>query len=525
MAVPTFTRYTQLPLRTEHRWDAEWTVQQALEDLKLGRFEEPALLADAILTDDRVRGVMDTRVNGMLGLGMDFEEEGDDDKDELSDAREQVLELARECREQMLPEEESAEFIAKAHLVGIQAGELVWDRGDQRLTPRLKAWDSQFLYWVWDPAKRPEQMFWLITAEGEVNLTPGDGHWVLYAPYGYYFGWRRGLLRNLSRLWLDRAYALRDWARRSERNGLGVTVGEVPQAANQKDKSTFINGLKRMASESTIIAPTGIGPNADQKFGVSMVDTKEGEISQFYAEHFRQIDTSIAVCVLGQNLTTDISRGGSSRAAAQVHENVRRDFLRYDAMSWSRFVEEQVFKPWAEVNFGSRELAPRPKIDVDPPEDLKNTADGLASLGQALAAFQQAGAPVDQRKLLDQQGVPVTDEEREPAPPAKPDEKPAEKPAALRLTSSTARRRTGSRKARRYLDDLAVRARELAAKAVRSDIERLMKAVKDATTLEEVRHRVLAAYHGLSPSQLEQLVEKAMTLSHLAGRAAVIEDL
>ena len=50
-----------------------------------------------------------------------------------------------------------------------------------------------------------------------------------------------------------------------------------------------------------------------------------------YERFCEYIDRQVSKAVLGQTLTSDLPRGAGSRAAAQVHDGVRRDILGADA--------------------------------------------------------------------------------------------------------------------------------------------------------------------------------------------------
>ncbi len=509
MSRPPLSRYTQLPASVQHSWDAWPVVDAALQELEVGQFGTPALLADALLADDRVAGVLATRINGLLGLPLEFVAQGDDAGEEPSNKFSRVSGLAKAALPEMLPEHALGSMLRWGILHGVSVGELTWKRRGDLWMPTLRVWHNQWLYWVWDAARAPEKQLWLITASGPVNVTPGDGHWVVHTPFGNYFGWLQGLIRPLAKLWLDRQFVFRDWARRSERNGLGITIGRVPQNADDASKKTFRTGLMNLASESTIIAPTIDEKN---RFDVEMLDTREQQGTTGFAEHVKQLDTSIAVCVLGQNLTTEVK--GGSKAAAQVHENVRRDFLRADAAALSATLYRQVFLPWARINWGDEALAPVPRWNVEPPDDRKETATALAQLATALQAFQEAGAPVDVRALLDEQGVPLTDEEA-----AKPGDQ-----AVLRLLRMNGPSGPHVR-GRLYADNLADHAKGAGAAAVEPDSETLLRLIGEAKDFPDLRERLGSAFGELGPDRLAELTEKALLMAELAGRHGLLEGV
>jgi len=299
-------------------------------------------------------------------------------------------------------------------MLGIGLAEVLWETSDGSWQPRLKVWHPSFLWWRWDT-----RSYWLNTQDGQVEIPEGgSGKWLVYCPYGYYRGWMDGRVRPLSLPWLVRGWARRDWARYSEVHGIPAKKAIVPPTADVDQKSRFTRMLANLGSEPVIECEQGQDGN---RFDYELVEAKANSWECF-SRLLEHADTAIAVTLLGQNLTTEVKQG--SRAAAQVHNSVRRDFLRADAATLGRALRKGLLQPWARFNFGHEELAPRPAWGTEPPEDAAAEADALQKLAVALGAFQDAKLPVDLLALLREQGVPLLPEAADnDAPAPKPPRK------------------------------------------------------------------------------------------------------
>jgi phage gp29-like protein len=414
-----------LPVYSWTEWDSVSKVKAALSELEGGHFMQAAQLVDAMGRDDRIAGVLATRVNGLFGLPVDFE-----DKHGTKRAAKPLEEL----RPKMFPKAQTKKLLRSGIMLGVGLAENVWERTATSWTPRLKWWHPQFLQWRWDT-----RSFWVQTMTGQVEITPGDGQWVLYTPHGAQLGWLEAMVRALAIPWLIRQWARRDWARYSEVHGLPIRLGKVPAKADNDDKERFIDELSQLASENTIRLPQGETPEAS--FDVDLLEAVSQSWEGFQAL-IAKTDVDIAVTLIGQNLTTEAGTGvKGALATAQVHERVRQDVLEDDATSLDECLHEQSVKPWALYNYGDEDAAPMATIHTDPPEDLKGKADVFKTVGEALKNYRDLKVPVNVQQVMTDFAVPIEEggempdltEGPPPAqqdPNAKPGAKPGDPPAS-----------------------------------------------------------------------------------------------
>ena len=479
--------YREPPVATFTHWSVP-RVRGALLLLEQGDFYEAALLADQMLRDDRIAAVLDTRVNGVLGLPVTLDP---------ADGGEKVAAEVERIYWRIFPEDVTRELLRYGLLLGAVPVELVWRTGD-RWVPEVRVWHPQFLAWRTDL-----EAFQVQTADGPLMITPGDGKWALFAHGGARRPWMGALVRRLAIPWLIRQYAWRDWARWSEKHGLPTIKARVPAEASDEDRERFFDSLASLASEGLVELPQDAQGNG---FDVELLEAAARDWEGF-KDLIEKTDAAISVAVLGQNLTTEVK--GGSYAAAKVHEQVRQDYLEADTEVLSTFQREQVLVWFAEFNYGDRELAPWPRFDTEPPADRLGRAQALGQLANAIQVFTEAGVPVDVAALAEEFELPLEGARR-----------------LVRLASGD--RPSGAKgfvQGQLYADAVADRLVQRAAEAEWKVFEPVMRELEHAQSYDEVRAILLRHFREASPEEIARLAERALLMAELGGRYAVLRDL
>ncbi len=383
----------------------DWTPSAARQAIQLadgGSFRNAALLCEAIMNDDRVQGVLGARTHGLLRLPKLFY----GSNDEAVEALQGEQDVARRQQatpgdwDRMYPEEELAKLVAWGVLLGIGLGELVpstelREPGD-RAVPRLKVWHPQWLRWQWDI----DQWF-LTTSQGEIPITPGDGRWILYTPYGINRPWAFAPWRPLSFAWVLKQFALHDRARASEVYGSAVRAGKAPQGARESARRKFLTDLRAMGRDGVQVFPEG--------WSLELIEAT-GRTWPIFKDSIEWADRAMSTTLAGQSVT---SEGTSGFANASIFQSIALTFIEFTAISASRCLYEQGTRPWARANFGSPKEAPFGYWDTTPPEDKEALAQGLGFLGDAIAKLDQAlrasHKRVDAAALAQKFGVPLLD--------------------------------------------------------------------------------------------------------------------
>jgi phage gp29-like protein len=403
-----------------------------------------------------------------------------------------------------------------------------------RWIPRLDPWHpSHFRY-------EATLGHWIAnTKEGPLTVDLLSGKWAAYSLDGK-SPWLEGLVRRLAIPWLIRQLTYRDWARYSEIHGLPIRKATIPAEASKEQKDNFWAGIVELGNESTIEIPE-LG-NGQGAFDLELVEAASKSWEGF-KELLSKCESSISITILGQNLTTEVK--GGSLAAAQVHENVKHDFISDDAVTFCDAFRDGVLRPFTVFNYGDTSLTPTLKIDTEPPADLKSDAETLKTLGEALTAFNTAGYTLDPKDIEAKYGVKLSpisqvgDISQVGANPQEgntkpPEPKPKGAPAKakgegqpIRLASGYAvSPQSGFIEGQLYMDALTDGAVSKAVKAIAPDLATIGQIINQAKDYEELRANLLTAFEGApSPDEFAGLMQKALTLAKLGGRTSLAQDL
>ena len=231
----------------------------------------------------------------------------------------------------------------------------------------------------------------------EIDITPNDGRWFMFSPFGENTPWRHGLVWALALVWLDKSYSEYDWRRRNEARGRAALVGSTPQGTLDDDRKQFAKDIAELRTKLGIALPPGYDLKAVE-FGPDDHAT--------FAARVANADAAIAILILGQNLTTEV-KGGGSYAAGRAQERVRQDYLEWDAEVASTGFHHGLLTHYARLRFGSEALAPYPRWDATPQESIAARANVWARGAEALDKFLARGLDVDLEAYCKQLGVPL----------------------------------------------------------------------------------------------------------------------
>lgn len=383
----------EIPAYTVGGFANKWQLASAIQQHEMGTFQLSADLCEVMARDDRCAAVERTRIQGLLGLDLEFESA----KGGTRRVKDKVARDAKESWAQMMPPASAYQWVRWGLYLGIGIGQNVMDTTSVpgKWIPRVRVWHPRHCRWDWN-----RLCYVLQTQDGPVDLLPDDPEWCLFLPYGYDRGWMGGLVRNLATAWNFRQWTLRDWSRWSEVHGQPIKLAFTPENADQEDKERWHREVTNMGSETTLRATDG---GDGRKFDLQFREPIARSFDSFRMQ-MEEANGDIAICVLGHNLTTEVK--GGSFAAARVGDEVRTDIRAWDAQVVQSAQRDGVLKRWAKWNYGDPELAPYPKYNVEPAKDLKNAADTLVSLGAGITSVRNAGGNPDVEEILEEFGVP-----------------------------------------------------------------------------------------------------------------------
>jgi hypothetical protein len=365
-----------------------------------GNLTQAARIVSWLLTDDRIRGCLNARIQGLLGLTVGFESSGDKRRSKRAI---KALEAGDDFWVSY-PEDELWLMLAWGLMLGaapMRHRPQYIDGHDGRLLPCPEFWhpaaglrqDQQTQEWKIRVASTGN------TTGVEETLTPGDGTWILHMPFGKHRPWDLGFWKCLAWWKLLKDMGRSDWARHMEKGSLLVlTKTLVGQSA-----PALLGNTKQQRDDSAQ-ALYDRGKNAVAALAVGedlkLLEAK-GEASKLYDSAKDAANDAFAVCIRGGNLTTSVD--GGSKAAAEVQERTG-DFvnLRFDAETTANTLHKQSLPYWAQWNFSDRGLAPWPNYPVAPQRNLGAFADNISKFNTFVAELELNGFEVDREKALEE---------------------------------------------------------------------------------------------------------------------------
>ncbi len=377
MAKPTLQ---QMPVYSIGTWEQVRDIDNIINEAEDGLFYNAARLVDQVLRDDRIYSVFMTRVLALLGKDLEFEPAKDTAQGRT------IAEDLEEEWPSMVQHSALVELLTWGLMLGVGLAQVL-EEGPKW---KLEVWHPWALRW--DLNKRTH----LVQANGMVEfaITPnGDGtygdeagrRWVLFTPFGFGNAGRRGLLRTLARLYLERQWALRDRARYSEVHGQPMRLGIAPSNADQRDLEAYKDDISYVGAEMAAVVRQGEPGNL---WDLKLVEAM-GRSQELFEQEIAQLDRAIASAVLGQSQTTDGQAGLGSNAEAG--EPVRLDIMRADKDALSDALRAQFLVPYCDFTYGNGDMAPWLCWNVDPPEDQAALAKVHLDQANADNVYIQAG--------------------------------------------------------------------------------------------------------------------------------------
>jgi hypothetical protein len=347
-------------------------------------------------SDDILDAVLNTRIMGLLSRRVRFTPSPQD----LMETNGAICYAFERQFDTIFPRSVVSVMMRTQIGMGWAAAQQVWKYDCGFFRPELMPWPAEYQWW-----HQTYRKYMANTMEGQVAIenAPRDIQWWVLDPMGYYRGWMTGAVRCLAIPWIFKQFSLRDWAKYSEVHGQPIRLAKFPARASAEHKSQFIGDVSNMGNASTVGLPQGVDEKGSN-FDLGLLEAV-GNTWQGFDSLISKVERNYAIRVLGQNLTTEVDAG--SQAAANVHDRVRLELVRADNYALSKSAYEQVVRPWAEMNYGNADLAPKFEWDCEPIEDQKERAMAISSYANAIAQFTNAGAPVDLREVIRASGLPV----------------------------------------------------------------------------------------------------------------------
>ncbi|KNY13616.1 hypothetical protein AKG11_28185 [Shinella sp. SUS2] len=406
---------------------------------------------------------------------------------------------------------------------GISIMEIDWQAQGGRLLPRKLIWRTQ-RWFTFDPDDGET----VLLREG-VTGVPLPAHKFAVHRHKTKSGLtiRSGVARVALWAWMFKSFTTKDWAIFVQNYGQPIRIGKYGRGATEAEKDVLWRAVTGIAGDCAAIVPR------EMLIEFHEVGSKSSSTDMF-ERRADWLDRQISKLVLGQTTTTDAVSGG--HAVSQEHRLVQEDIERADAADVAGTANEQIIPNIVAFNFGPQDAYPTTHIgrpDEVPLEQFANAFAKLAPQGLTASASYMRDrmgipAPKDGDDLIGGKAHSTPDTLEDPdMPPA------AGKGMRAQLRKDTKERTLhvsrliGSLHARgegdEIVDRMVARLEEDAAGAMGGLIDDVRKELMAASDLRDAADRL--ARLQLSPDDLAEAMSRAMALAHLAGQAALIDDM
>ncbi|MFD1330248.1 DUF935 domain-containing protein [Mycoplana ramosa] len=330
-------------------------------------------------------GVLAIRKRQVAGLEISVEAAGDD-ADSQKDA-----DLVREVigRDNFLDElVDILDAIGKS----FSATEIVWDTSEGQWMPAaLKYRDPR--WFTFDHIDGDTLL--LRDVDGDKPLMPGK--WLVHrAKVKSGLTIRGGLARSVAWTFLFKSFTLKDWAIFCEAYGQPLRLGKWGEGASDEDKDKLLSAVASIGTDFAAIIP--------QSMAIEFIKADVSGSHELYEKRSDWLDRQVSKLVLGQTATTDAQAGGY--AVGKVHDGVREDIERSDAMQLAATLNRDLVRPLVDFNHGRRKSYPKIKIGRPDVVDIEKLVNNVAKL-------VPLGLKVGMTTMRDRIGIPDPDADEE----------------------------------------------------------------------------------------------------------------
>lgn len=417
---------------------------------------------------------------------------------------------------------------------GFSVCELVWDTSVQPWLPVKLTWRDPS-WFEFDPVDM--ETLTLRESAGRVPL-PLHKFIVHRHPAKSGLTIRSGLARAVAWGWMFKNYAIKDWVTFLESYGMPMRVGRYDNGETEANRRVLLDALRNLGTDQAAMFPKTM----EVEFINSSAGAAPNDLWRAKAEF---VDLQVSKAVLGQTNTTEAQSGGLGSGQANVHNEVRADIERADAKLLAATLNEQLVKPIVMLNRGQRARYPKLKIGRPEPVDVKALTD-------AVRVLVPMGVDVDVETVRERAGLPAPKPGAallHAATQAAPQGSPQ---SGLDMPGGSS---TGSRPSTGLLDPLkstraAIRPQEVQAAASQADdqadaiaqatdealgdweklvapiIAPIEAAAAAATSLEDLRDRLIGTIETMDATALTELLARGLFGARLAGDVAArpVED-
>ncbi len=376
---------------------------------------------------------------------------------------------------------------------GFSALEIEWDVSEGQAVPKDLRFIEQKRFLFTDRQGYLKQTPLLLTDDEPMGIDIPAWK-IMFHRYGGKSGHpaRSGIYRVCAWMYLFKNYSLKDWVAFLEVFGMPLRLGKYDPGASKEDKDALITAIQSLGSDAAGIISKSTEIEFIEAVKGRMGDNPFQTLAEFCAKEMSK-------AILGQTLSADVGKTGSY-AASKTHNEVRLDLAKADTRAVAATIRYQLIRPLVGFNFGWDTNIPEYEAVWEEEEDLKEKAEWLGVLADR-------GMPIPVSFARKEFNIPE---------PEKGEEVLGQKmPLMAKVTAKSAPERPDETPG----DTLYALGDKIAAEADFDGLTRELEAILgQASSMEELRDRIIDVYAGMDASDLGDLMQRAFVLADLSGR-------
>lgn len=300
-----------------------------------------------------------------------------------------------------------------------------------------------------------------------------------------------GILRKLAWLFTLKAFITAQYANHAELLGVPPIIFQ----GDTEDPDKIVDQVLELRSNSAGYFPKD-----------ATVQLMEGKADRnTFIEFIKYADKEISQVILGQTLTSDIGDSGS-RAAAEVHNDVRKDYQKSDAV----IIEEsmnKLIKTVIDMNFSGVKKYPEYRFDIEDYLDENRKAETIKKL-------IDAGYEIPEEYISETFNIPGIKKKQE-----------KQNNSHNSVIASEAKQSQTSSNAANFADKIDREAANVDTKSFEDHILELFEdIVVNTTSYNDAFNKMIEKYPDINFDLLEKTLEKHIANSKLLGAAETYKD-
>lgn len=374
---------------------------------------------------------------------------------------------------------------------GYSATEIYWDVKGGKNTVRHLEWVHPKKF-TWANSITPK----LVTEEFQMGMDLPPFKFIFHrhkTKSGY--PTRQGVLRICAWMYLFKNYDIKDWVAFAEVYGMPLRLGKYDPSAGKEDKEALIQAVRSLGSDAAGI----ISKSTEIEF----IEAVKNSGESVYEVLANFCDTQMSKAVLGHSAGADSTPGklGNERQALEV----RQDLKRADCEMVSKTLRRDLIRPLVGFNFGWETPLPWFRFNYKEAEDLKKEAERYKT-------HIDSGLDISEDHYYERFNIP------------KP--KAGERVVSLRSRQAPAEVSANKEcrvcmvnKGTDQVDDVDAMVERLMKEASFDPLlEPVARLVATSGSLEELRDKLLDAYHEMDEAEIGNILQRAFAAADLLGR-------